>query len=201
MNSSGYEKSDFFREVKKLIIDLRRKKNSIENWAIFRALIEENPEFTCSALDTRWLVSIADTYADYGNDIEKRNALYISMLVNFEKLSATRLLIYDLTINKIRLELLKKNRVIPLWDGMYSFNVNRGDMSMNLFYRIRTVLEDTPFLKLIFEEVLNRLLRNETVLSNLNAYHKKMFDKPKKHSIVKGILRKIRFFFRDNRLL
>ena len=72
------------------------------------------------------------------------------MLANFEKLAATRLLMYDLTINTQKLKKLKKNFNVPLWDGMHSFNINRGDMMNNLFFRIRRMMKETPVLADIF---------------------------------------------------
>ena len=201
MNIKIVDKSVFEDNVKRLIINLRRKKNIQENWFQFRTLIENDINFTCSALNTRMLVSVSDTYADYGNPIERRNALYISMLANFEKLSATRLLIYDLAINSKNVEFLKRNRIVELWDGMHSFNLNHGDMINNMFYRLRVMLNDTPVLAEIFECVLKRIIENNTVFGDLSKYHKNLVANPKKKSILKKCFKKIRIFFRDYRLL
>jgi len=184
--------SVLFKEVKSLIVELRRKKNTGVNWELFQKLISENIEEICNSFNTRWLVSIADTYADYGNEIESRNAMLISVILNMEKLWATNLLIYDVTLNKNYLQKLQSNRVIPLWDGIYSFNINKGDMTGNLFGRIDRLMNDTPVIKKIYVTVLKKLKENDTVLSSLDKYHKDLFAKPSKRSILKIILRKLK---------
>jgi hypothetical protein len=187
-------------EIKPLIVQLRRQNNTDQHWPIFKQLIEDNLEQVCNGLDTRWLISIADTYSDYGNPTEKRNALYISMIANFEKLWATNLLMYDLKLNNERLKKLKNNEVIPLWDGMYSFNINRGDMTRNLFGRLFELQKETPVLEKVLETVLQRMQKNETTLANLAKYHKRLLIPAKKKSLLKILLRKIRMFFREYKL-
>ena len=201
MNFNEHNRAAFTNDIKTLIIYLRRRKNIKDNWQKFKYLVENDPDFTCSALNTRWLVSVADTFADYGDELERRNALYISMLANFEKLAATRLLMYDLTINTQKLKKLKKNFNVPLWDGMHSFNINRGDMMNNLFFRIRRMMKETPVLADIFETVLNRMITNDTVLANINVYHNRLLANPEKRSLRKIVLKKIRLFFKNYRLL
>lgn len=188
-------------KIKPLIVQLRRRNNPEQHWPVFKNLIESNLEQICSELDTRWLVSVADTYADYGTPVEKRNALYISMIANFEKLWATNLLMYDLKLNKVRLEKLKNNETIPLWDGMYSFNINRGDMTRNLFGRLFDFQKETPVLEKVLETVLERMQNNDTTLANLSKYHGRLITPPPKRSIVKGVTRKIRKLFKNYRLI
>lgn len=188
-------------ELKPLIVQLRRQNNPEQHWQTFKQLVEKNLELVCDELDTRWLVSVADSYADYGNPVEQRNALYISMIANYEKLWATNLLMYDLKLNKERLDKLKNNETIPLWDGMYSFNINRGDMTRNLFGRLFEFQKETPVLEKILETVLQRMQENNTTLSNLAGYHKRLMIPVKKRSLVKALLRKIRKFFKEHRLI
>ncbi len=197
---TGSNSEDLFKEIKSLIILLRRQKETDIIWPRFNTLINDKIDQICSNFDTRWLVSIADTFADYGTPIEQRNAIFISIVVNFEKLWATNLLMYDIQLNQDKLNILKKNRIIPLWDGMYSFNINRGDMMNNLFFRIRRLIKETPVLEKIFETILDRIIINDTILANINIYHQRLFENPRKISIAKGIIRKIRFFLINYRL-
>ncbi len=197
---TGSNSEELFKEIKSLIILLRRQKETDTVWPRFNGLVNDKIDQICSNFDTRWLVSIADTYADYGTPIEQRNAMFVSIVVNFEKLWATNLLMYDIQLNQNKLNRLKKNRIIPLWDGMYSFNINHGDMVNNLFLRIRRLIKDTPVIEKIFETVLDRILKNDTILTNINTYHQRLLENPRKISIVKGIIRKIRIFFRNYRL-
>lgn len=187
-------------ELKPLIVQLRRQNNVEQNWQTFQKIIEGNLEKVCNELDTRWLISVTDTYADYGSPIEQRNALYISMIANFEKLWATNLLMYDLKSNRERTDKLLNNEIIPLWDGMYSFNINRGDMTRNLFGRLFEFQKETPVLEKILETVLQRMMENETTLANLSTYHKRLIQPVKRRSVFGGALRRIRKLFREYKL-
>ena len=54
---------------------------------------------------TRWLVSIADTFADYGRNQERSNAMLIVILANVTRMVETeRLSLNDATVNGERLE-------------------------------------------------------------------------------------------------
>ncbi len=187
------ENSEDFREnLKTIIVQLRRHRNTDYAWKVVYNLVENNPEKICEVLNTRWLISIADTYADFGNDIEKRNALYITMLGNFEKLFQTRMLMYDLSLNPMKVEQLKHRKVVPLWDGMTSFNIQEGNMTNNMFYRIREMLKATPSLEVIFETIMQRIAQSDTFLSDLNKHHKKLFDNPAKVSFITRNYRRIK---------
>ena len=192
---------ELFEQIKSLIILLRKQQNADKIWPQFHERITHKIDQICSQFDTRWLVSIADTFGDYGTPIERRNAMFISLIANFEKLWATNLLMYDLKLNHEKLNKLKKNRIIALSGGMYSFNINHGDMTNNLISRIRKLVKETPVLEKIFETVLERILTNDSVLANINTYHKQLFESPKKKSVYKGIIKKIRHFFRTYRLV
>jgi hypothetical protein len=180
-----------FDSVKNLIVQLRRGKNTQSNWNKFKNLVESNIDEICQTFSTRWLVSICDTYVDYGNEIERRNALFISLITNMEKLFLTRVMMYDLVLNPNKVEALKKKKTYPLWDGMTSFNIIRGDMTINLFRRIRSILKVTPTLGKIFEMTLNRITINDTFLSDLNKYHHRLLREPTNSELLIIKLRKI----------
>jgi hypothetical protein len=193
--------SEIFLYVKKLIVALRRQQNTEANWTLFKNFIENNINIICKEFDTRWLVSIADTYIDHGNAIEKRNAMYISLIANFEKIWATKLLMFDIELNSLKLKRLKQNAIVPLWDGMYSFNINRGDMVNNLFDRLTGIMKETPCLFQIYNTIIAKLIDNKnSTLGTLNIYHKDLLAPPKKRSIFNIFIRKIRFFFKQYRL-
>jgi hypothetical protein len=139
---------------------------------------------------------ICDTYADYGDPITRRNAMLVVQTANSEKLWATYLLMYDLKLNEEKIEKLKKNKIIPLWDGMYSFNINHGDMTNNFFARVNEIMTETPVIDLIYKTVIQRIKENDTVLGNLNKYHKRLFEPDNKRSVYRIIRKKILQLFR-----
>jgi hypothetical protein len=193
------EKS-LFAQIQELIIKLRKEKDLKNNWIEFRNLVEQNIDEACSILDTRWLVSICDTYVDYGDDIIRRNAMLVVQIANFEKLWATNLLMYDIYLNPEKLKELKNNKIIPLWDGMYSFNINHGDLTNNLFDRMENLLKETPVIEKIYRTVIQRIRENDTVLANLNKYHGRLFEPDSKRSLFRILRKKILYFLRSYKI-
>jgi hypothetical protein len=188
------------QEVKNLISELRKGNDVDVHWPSFKKLVEDNLALLCTELDTRWLVSICDTYADFGDGITSRNALLVVQMVNFEKLWATNLLMYDVTLNERKLARLKKNKVIPLWDGMYSFNINHGDMTWNLFSRMENLLGETPVIHAIYMTLTERLKKHGTALANINKYHKRLFEPYPRRSVFRIIRKKILHWFRSYKI-
>ncbi len=187
-------------EIQDLLIRLRKDIDTEENWKMFTELIESNLDKVCKSLDTRWLISVCDTYVDYGDPVTRRNAMLVVQTANFEKLWATYLLMYDLDLNEEKVDKLKKNKVIPLWDGMYSFNINHGDMTSNYFARIDELMSETPVIDAIYKTVLQRIKENDTVLANLNKYHKRLFEPDKKRSVFRIIRKKLISIFKTYRV-
>ncbi len=186
--------------IKPIIIHLRKGINVQKNWLEFRKLIDLEIGRVCNELDTRWLISVCDTYVDFGDPIEKRNAMLVTQIANFEKLWATYLLMFDVKEDPLKLEQLKKNKIIPLWDGMFSFNINHGDMTGNMFTRIEKLMIDTPVIQKIYHMVIFRIKVNDTVLANLNQYHKRLFEPYPRRSILRILKRKLRMFFKQYKI-
>jgi len=188
--------------LKPYIIELRKGINPEENWTKFRSLVEKNIKQICTSINTRWLISICDTYVDYGNDIECRNALCLVTLINMEKLAQTYLLLFNKEINTHNEELLKKGELSDLWDGVTSFNIMCGDLTNNMFLRYEKRLKPTPVLHSIFITLMTRLKKNEnSILVNLNKYHGNIFNyrKMKRHQYTFSLFYdKITRFFKDS---
>jgi len=193
-------KDELFNEVVVLIRKLRRKKDVETSWRKLYKIIETNIDHICETFNTRWLVSVCDTYVDYGDPVISRNAMLVVQITNFEKLWATNLLMYDVNLNEEKLKELKKSKVIPLWDGMYSFNINYGDMINNFFRRVDRLMKETPVIEKIYYTILERMKANNTTLANLNKYHIRLFDPYRRRSIFLVIRRKIKIFLRQYKL-
>src|SRR6266496_2562413 len=58
-----------------LIVYIRRSMNLIENVPAFLRLWAEEAEFLTRHLDSRWLLSSCDTFADHGLDCQREAAL------------------------------------------------------------------------------------------------------------------------------
>lgn len=159
-----------------LIACLRRNIDTEINMLLLRHAVEAYTDEICKQLNARWLVSICDTYADFGTEIEKRNAFLISMLVNFEKVAQSYAywrLGYPETLDVTG---PMEHRKIPLWDGMTSFHLVIGDVTNNMFGRLTELLKETPVFEKIFKRIVQGLATQETILGTLNKHHGHVFE-------------------------
>ncbi len=164
------------RKVKALIIQLRQKKDTDSSWKELRSLIECNLDRICRDLNTRQLVSVCDTYADYGDSVESRNALLVSTLANMEK-TAQSFLLWRLNYSDaFDVPATHQPRKVPLWDGMDSFHLEIGDVTNNLFARINRLMRATPVIEQIYRTVMGRMKENPTILGTLNERHHYVFE-------------------------
>lgn len=161
--------------MKPLIVALRRKENVEATWAEFRGLVEERTREVCDGLSTRWLVSVCDTYVDLGTPVERRNAMLISLLVNMEKVAQSFLMWRVNYDNPFIVPAEHAPRKLRLWDGMTGMHMEIGDVTNNMFRRMRTLLQETPHLEAIFHEVLRRIAAHDTVLGAIDRYHNHVF--------------------------
>ena len=164
------------RQLTPITVYLRRGIDTRANFLFLRQLIEGNLELSLAQLNSRWLVSICDSYADFGEPIEARNALLISTFLNWERLASTYIdwVTPDHTTKKSSNSIPEANR--HLWDGLYTVHLRRGDTTNNLFIRYAKSLESTPHLFRIWQTLLSRIRENDSVLAALNASHKHMFE-------------------------
>lgn len=170
--SLGLPQFDVIREI----IYLRRSIDPAEHMARFRSLLKAGGEPLVLGFSTRWLVSLADTFADYGEPSERASAMLIVVLANVTRLAETeRLFLNDAQIDPDRRETFVMPGT-PLWDGMVSYAIRHGDMPINMWTRIRKLLADSPILLFIFETVLARLRENDTLIARLGALNPNFFE-------------------------
>lgn len=146
---------------KKLLIRLRRGK--AEDWLMFKSIFEKNISELLTVINSRWLLSIIDTYADCGNDLESGNALAVSNIFTLEKIYATDQIIFNKTLksNQRRMDQL------PLWDGLLTLRLNLDDMPRNFLLRNLKILTRTPVLKKVFIELFKRAYKNQNFSMNV----------------------------------
>lgn len=159
-----------------LTVYLRRNKYPEATFCCLRQLVQGNIKLVLNQLNSRWLVSICDSYADFGKPIEARNALLISTFLNWERLAASYIHWSEpsRTTRCIDNPVDPKNQ--PLWDGLVTVQLTRGDTINNLLIRYAKLLENTPHLLRIWHTLLDRLKNNDSVMSALNEPHGHMFD-------------------------
>lgn len=156
--------SCLFKRMKICIVRLRRHIRVEETWERFQQEISTNLSVILQEFNSRWFISIMDTYADYGTPVERANAALLSMMVNWERYIAAT-----------RPEAFSGNR---LWEGLSIMCTAHGaDGHRNLFRRINGAMSETPTLQLFFQKLLDRCLRQpEFTLSRLDTISDRDID-------------------------
>ena len=147
-----------------------------DGWPDFKAFVEANIDAICAEADLRWLASICDTYADFGDAIERRNAMLVSVLVKMEKIAQTYAhwrLDYPGTLGAPAVD---SHRKIRLAGGLSSFNLDIGDAPNTMFGRMTDLISETPDILKIFKSVKKRLAETNSILGNLDKRHKHVFE-------------------------
>jgi len=154
-----------------LVIRLRRKIDTTRNAFLFFDLWRAEQAFLLQHLDSRWLVSALDTFADYGAARERLAATAIVAFVNMVKLAETEHRLCgspDYSPDCVRQNI---EQYPEMWDGRRVFHLRDDDTFGNTVTRMRRVLEPEPLLRDIFEVLLQRMFDHDTPLSRLAREH------------------------------
>ena len=145
------------------IIAIRRELDPVSRMATLRYLFETPAfrEVLLEHLNTRWLIAVCDTFADYGEGGERPAAVCLSTLINLTKLAETeRLVQRDPTWDPAAVAGFREVFPHTLWDGVTSYLLDTGDMPRNLFARLGSALGDYPPLDSIGSCLMERLRNN-----------------------------------------
>jgi hypothetical protein len=146
----------------KTIVQIRRGIWLKNNLDIFFSMWAEEPEHLCEKLNSRWLLSALDTYADHGTPIERPTALMIVTFFNAIRLAESeRFGEADLPAAGKGLPQPRQ----PLWDGIETYNFEKGDMLRNMIERMRHVVAEQRSLSMIMETMFSRAMHSDNVLS------------------------------------
>jgi len=155
-----------------LIVCLRRKLNVAENAPAFLKLWALEHEFLATHLNSRWLISACDTFADYGSEAQKAAAMPLVVLINTVKLAETeRLALRDPAplpekYNAI-VECHNAQTHIELWDGITAYAPFAGDMPRNMLRRLASLIDKDPALTTIARTLVRRAVAADTLLGRL----------------------------------
>lgn len=158
----------------KLIVLIRRGHETDNQFKKFKQLWGAEGSFLLKELNTRWLVSASDTFADHSDDqLERSLALSISLLVNTIKISETERYMLEAENKEAssdRVETLKKERV-SLFDGTSAFAIGTDDTLRNMRWRMDDTSKQSPILGGLLQEIFERLQNNDTVYSRFRKLH------------------------------
>lgn len=154
-----------------LIIKIRRHVDLEESFNAFRSLWNAEAINLLKRLNSRWIISALDTFADNGTPIEQIAAMAVAGFYNVLKMADTE---YKLTGHKnYDAACLQDNidNYPVVWDGVRVFHLPDDDTFANTVKRMRKVLAPTPLFMLIFELLLNKVMLEDTLLTRLAKHH------------------------------
>lgn len=157
----------------RLIVLLRREYKVKETYAEFLRLWQEQGEFLLDELNTRWLMSAADTFADHAQEpVTRAVAFAVSCLLNTVKMQETEryfLATEDAEPDAERIAILQERRV-ALFDGISGFAVGTDDTLRNMRWRLDEIAKYEP-VGPILKTVFLRLQEHDTVYKRLRDLH------------------------------
>lgn len=175
-----YKKSLLSYEVAKYIVMIRRKIQLDENLEKFFYLVRNENEHLANNLNIRWIVSVMDTIADYGEKLESALALLLSLLVNMVKMCETEKKYFYAGIKNPRLD--DNGSKEEIFDGLTYFNLYSGDMLKNLLHRIDSKIILISYLKPYYGSILKKLESNNNFFAKIKSINipyqewRKQFD-------------------------
>lgn len=150
-----------------LVVKIRRGIDQATTLERFFLLWEHENEHLTANLNSRWLISALDTFADYGSPVQRAVALMQVAFFNTIKLAETEHLVLGAPPAVDSLAGLASTPPVPLWDGMESYNVVRGDMLRNMLERMQRATRADLILTRIFETLLERAKASNNLLSRM----------------------------------
>lgn len=156
-----------------LIVRIRRGADLAKNIPAFFALWENERQFLLDSLDSRWLISALDTFADHGAESERLGAMSILGFMNMLKLANTEYMLCGsptycpVAVND------NIERYPVMWDNRRVFHLPDDDTFVNTIRRLRAALVEQPLFLAVFEILLRRCLENDTTLARLARMHER----------------------------
>ena len=157
--------SELSAQIAALVKELRNSRDVEANWEAFQALVRGNEDLVVKELSLRWLRSVCDSFADFGNPLERRDALAISVFINMVRLAET--------VRYLRGPILPgrlaeaKSKRLPLYDELWTFHIDKQDVYLNVAKRMARQLQGTGVMEKIWREVIRRFLEGQNVITEL----------------------------------
>ncbi|MDA9871945.1 hypothetical protein N9D42_00725 [Candidatus Thioglobus sp.] len=158
----------------KIIVLIRRDFEVKNQFIIFEKLWEEEKDYLLKHLNTRWLISAADTFSDLSDDDAiKSLSIACSCLLNTVKIQESEHFItnYDsYEVDSKKITRLDNEERIPLFDGTSVFKVGTDDTLRNMRWRIDKAAKINIAGEILLEIFL-RLQKHDTVFKRLKDRH------------------------------
>jgi hypothetical protein len=152
-----------------LIVRLRREAGTEAARQRFLLLWDAHRDALLAGLNSRWLVSACDTFADHHPDpMTRAAALAVSAAITTLRLGETE----RQASGEEGRPILHGGECLPLHDGLLTFAVGRGDTLINLQHRIGRSARDGTVPGRILAELWRRAQAADTVFRRMaDAHH------------------------------
>lgn len=155
-----------------LVAHLRRNIDVDKNWARFKRLWLEHTDYLLTNFNSRWLISACDTIVDHSEDsAERAMALCGTTLMAMIKLYETERLACHSSSEALK-DYVAPKPTPPLFDGLMSYGVGRGDMIRNFLRRLQRPFPERLLASKIVQELARRSQQQDTVLKRFADVHK-----------------------------
>ncbi|MDX9690302.1 MAG: hypothetical protein EOM37_03960 [Proteobacteria bacterium] len=154
-----------------LIIRIRRRLDLQNSLDQFFFIWREAGDFLLEHLDSRWLISALDTFADYGIKEEQTCAIAIIAMMNMAMLGETDHMLCGSPMHLP--EKIRENMELypDIWDKRRVFHLDGDDTFANTLRRLRRIFAGQTMLMKICEHMVVKMFEGESVLSRLAARH------------------------------
>ena len=158
----------------KIIVLIRRDFEAKKYFAIFERLWQEEKDFLLKNLNTRWLISATDTFADYSNDnVIQALSLACSCLLNTVKIQESERFItnaQDCADDQEKITKLDNEERFALFDGASVFKFGTDDTLRNMRWRIDKMAKINIAGEILLE-IFKRLQKFDTVYKRSKQRH------------------------------
>jgi hypothetical protein len=148
-----------------------------KDWVFFQDFYTKNFIELSKILSVRSLWSVVDTFADFGDPLEKTCALAISNYMFQERFAQTVRAIYEL----VPLKEKKESKQIPYWGSMLSNRLLADDAYDVFMTRNIEILEYSPILKKTFGVIILNAICAKESIANMNIENSEHFNKAFKY--------------------
>lgn len=148
-----------------------------KDWIFFKDFYTKSFVELSKVLAVRSLWSVVDTFADFGEPLEKACALAISNYLFQERFAQTVRAIYEL----VPLEEKKESKQIPYWGSMLSNRLLADDAYDVFMTRNIEILEYSPILKKTFGVIILSAICAKESIVNINIENSEHFNKAFKY--------------------
>jgi hypothetical protein len=156
-----------------VIVSIRRCKDLDSAVNCFNSLWDQHGALLRELLSLRWLISAADTFADYGSSpVRQSLALTGALFGNTIKLVESERYIEKHDLHET--EPLQPTKGAMLFDGMSVFRVRKGDMLANMNARIEKICGLDAVTGPLLLEIIKRVRRGPTTFYRLRQLRKRL---------------------------